>query len=60
MRNHQTIAAEGRELLDKSTEQGIPVSPAQLTELVVEFMESVSYQLDAAGIGADLEPDPKA
>lgn len=56
MRTPQTIATEAREMLDESSTKFVPANLVRAMELNVEFMESVAYQLDAAGINADTAP----
>lgn len=61
MRTPKTIADDAANLLAASslTSQFLPASAKKALALQVEFMQSVAYQLEAAGIDADTDTNPE-
>lgn len=57
MRTPSTIAAAARHHLEAANTAFVPANLVQLAELNVEFMESVAYALQAAGLELDTEPE---
>jgi hypothetical protein len=58
IRTPKTIADDAAKLLHESklTSNFLPAIAKRGLALQVEFMHSVAYQLEAAGIGADTDP----